>query len=384
MKHLMLNLLKQNKNRMIKHSKKIKKFLSQLAIVLVLSSMLISFSNSVSAAANGTPASTPIDDPNETTTTTTDGAATSDAQTTAAQTTAAPGEGKENLIFVPLDTAAYSDLPHLTQTTPTGMLNEFIGGLVRNGKWILGAFAVLYIMFAAVKLIILGSNEETVTKQKNALLFGIIGLVIIGFADELASVLSVACAPGEIECARGGFLKDPNNMIQQAALFNRTTRIFITFIKYSIGGIAVVMLVRNGIRLVALAGNEESVTVDKKNLVWISVGLVLIILASTLIDKVLYIVDPAKYSTLTGVEPAINPTRAATEIVGITNWVVLFTAPLGILILIAGALMYATAGGNEEQMNKAKRLILLAILGMVLIYGAFAVVSTIISGQFIP
>lgn len=332
-------MMKRNKN-------KIQKFFIQLAVILVLSSVFISFSQSVLA---NNPTGEPVQ-----------------------QT------------YVPLDTSAYQDLPHLTQTTPTGMLNEFVSGLITNGKWILGAFAVLYIFVAAVKLIIGGANEETVSKQKNALLYGIIGLVVIGFADEISRVLSVACAPGEVECAQGGFLKDPNNMIQQAALFTKTTRILITFIKYSIGGIAVAMLVRNGIRLIGLAGSEESVTLDKKNLYWTAIGLIAIILASTFIDKILYIVDPAKYSAITGVEPAINPTRAAQEVVGITNWAVLFTAPIGILMLVVGALMYATAGGNEEQTNKAKRLIILAIAGMAIIYGAFAVISTIISGQFIP
>ena len=46
--------------------------------------------------------------------------------------------------------------------------------------------------------------------------------------------------------------------------------------------------------------------------------------------------------------------------------------------------MYATAGGNEEQTERAKRLVILAIGGMVLIYGAFAIISTVVSGQFIP
>ncbi len=371
---------------MEKNSKKIRKFFAQLALVLVLSAMLISFSNSVLAAAgdavgqnNATSGSTPVDNPNAST-----APSTPTTSTSGTQPITAPGAGKENLIFVPLDTSAYQDLPHLTQVTPTGMLNEFVSGIIKNGKWILGAFAVLYIVVAAIKLIIAGDNEDTVTKQKNAIMYGIIGLVVIGFANDITRVLSVACAPGQIDCAKGGFLKDPANMVQQAALFTQTTRILITFIKYAIGGIAVLMLVRNGLRLVALAGNEESVTIDKKNLIYTSIGLVLIILASSFVDKILFIVDPLKYSTITGVEPAINPTRAAQEVVGITNWAVLFTAPLGILMLIAGALMYAASAGNEEQMTKAKRLIMFAIIGMAVIYGAFAIVSTVISGQFIP
>lgn len=290
----------------------------------------------------------------------------------------------ESTIYIPLDSSGYGDFAQLSQTTPTGMLNEFVYGLIGNMKYILGAIAILYIMLSAIKLIIVGDNEESVTKQKTAITMGIIGLALVMMSDEFAKVLSVACAPGEVNCARGGFLSDPSNMIQQAGLFKQGTRVLITFIKYFIGSLAVIMLVRNGIRLVALAGNEESVGLDKKNVVFTSLGLILIIIASTVIDKVLYIVDITKYPVSTGVTPALSPERGIQELVGITNLVVNFTAPIAILVLIIGAVMYATAGGNEEQTGKAKRLIILAIGGMVLIYGAFAIISTVVSGQFIP
>ncbi len=293
-------------------------------------------------------------------------------------------DNTDTFIYVPLDETAYGDFAQLSQTTPTGMLNEFVYGIVGNMKYILGTLAVLFIILSAIKLIIMGDNEESVGKQKTAMIYGIIGLTLVMMSDEFAKVLSVACAPGEINCARGGFLSDPGNMIQQAGLFKQGTRILITFVKYIAGSFAVIMIVRNGIRLVALAGKDEAVELDKKNLVLTSVGLVIIALSSTVIDKVLYVVDITKYSSATGVESAINPGRGIEEMVGITNFVVNIVAPAAILVLIAGAVMYATAGGNEEQTGKAKRLILLAVVGMVLIYGAFAIISTVISGQFIP
>jgi hypothetical protein len=307
-----------------------------------------------------------------------------DKSTASPEETASQPDNTDEYIYIPLDSEGYYDFAQLNETTPTGMLSEFVYGLVKNLKYILGAIAVLFITLAAIKLIVAGDNEETVTKQKTAIAMGIIGLAIVMMSDEFAKVLSVACAPGEVDCARGGFLSDPGNMIQQAALFKRGTRILITFIKYFIGSIAVIMLVRNGIRFIALSGNEESVTLDKKNVAFTSLGLILIIIASTVIDKVLYIVDITRYDSSTGVMPAVNPDRGMQELVGITNLVVNFAAPIAIFALIAGAVMYATAGGNEEQTERAKRLVILAIGGMVLIYGAFAIISTVVSGQFIP
>ena len=265
---------------------------------------------------------------------------------------------------------------------PTSMFNQFVQGAFKNLKYILGAIAILFITLAALKLIVKGDNEETVETQKMAIFFGILGLVVIGFASEVVKVFYVACPPGAVDCAEGGFLANPSAMIQHSAVFNRTVQIAITFIKYFIGGVVLVMLARNGIRLVALAGEEEGMELDKKNVVYTSLGLILILLASTVIDKVLFVVDTSRYPTTGGVTQALGVDRGLQELVGITNYAVSFAAPIAILVLIAGAIMYATAGGNEDTMGKAKRLIIFALGGMILIYGAFAIVSTVISGQF--
>lgn len=372
---------------MTKKQKQIGRFLKEfIAFIFVVGMFLAMLAPITSAAIGDQVGTTPTTGPQEQTT---GGGANAGAQTEGgkAPTTTVPvtqpGAYKDNYIYIPLNPSAYPDFPQLSSTSPTGMLSEFVNGIIKNAKYILGAVAVLYIILSAIKLIISQGNEDTISKQKNAMIYGLIGLMVIGLGDEFAKVMSVACAPGEIECARGGFLKDPNNIIQQAALFKRETRIIITFIKYIIGSVAVLMLVRNGFRLIGLAGNEESVTLDKKNLVYTSIGLVMIIIASTVIDKVLYIVDPAKY-TSAGLAPALNPTRGMQEMIGFTNLAVTFVAPLAVLMLIAGAILYATAGGKEEQTQKAKRIIILAIAGMVIIYGAFAIVSTIVAGQFNP
>ncbi|MFC1656173.1 pilin [Patescibacteria group bacterium] len=284
--------------------------------------------------------------------------------------------------LIPIKTTGYDDLWKLKSQDPVSMLNELKNGFFRNAKYIFGAVAVLFVMLAAVKLIVAGDNEEVVTKQKKAITYAIIALAVIGFSDEIAQTLSVACPEGEANCSKGGFLADPNAMIKQSSIFNNEVKIFITFIKYLIGGIAVLMLVRNGIRFVALYGNEESVTVDKKNLAFISAGLVLIVIASVAIEKVFFVVDKTRYSTSGGVQPAIAPERGVEEIAGITNMVVTFATPIAILVLIIAGVMYATAGGDEEKTKKAKRMIVLAVAGLALMFGAFAIVGTVISGQF--
>jgi len=55
--------------------------------------------------------------------------------------------------------------------------------------------------------------------------------------------------------------------------------------------------------------------------------------------------------------------------------------PIAVLVLVLGGIMYTTAGGDEEKMNKAKRLLIATGIGIMIIYGAFALVSTFLAGD---
>ena len=56
--------------------------------------------------------------------------------------------------------------------------------------------------------------------------------------------------------------------------------------------------------------------------------------------------------------------------------------PFALLSLVGGGLMYVLAGGEEEKVGKAKKIITWALIGIVIIYGAFAIVSTFVARQF--
>ena len=83
-----------------------------------------------------------------------------------------------------------------------------------------------------------------------------------------------------------------------------------------------------------------------------------------------------------GAQPAVDAARGVSELVGITNFVVSLVGPLAVLSMIVAAILYITAAGKDEQINKAKKLMFATLLGIVIIYGAFAIVSTFIGGSF--
>lgn len=56
-----------------------------------------------------------------------------------------------------------------------------------------------------------------------------------------------------------------------------------------------------------------------------------------------------------------------------------FLGIVAVVIILAGGFMWMTAGGNEEKVKSAKRLIIQGIIGLVIILSAFAIASFVIS-----
>ena len=292
-------------------------------------------------------------------------------------------------VFPLPDSDKYGDIPAPVQGgTAQQQFAELVFNLVQNARYILGAVAIAFIVYAGFQMVISWGDEESYGRQRNAIFYGIVGLAIVGLAGEAAQIFSVSCPaytpPGQstIPCRPGGFIKDPNAIVRTATLFNQQTQIIITFIKYLVGAIAVLMIVRNGARMITMSQNEEALTQDKKNLAYSGLGLLLIIIADNVINNVFYKLDLSRYPGAGGAAPAVDPVQGVKEIVGFTNIVVNILGPIAVLALLAGGILYITAGGQDEKMAKAKRLIISALAGIIIIYGAFAIVSTIIAGNF--
>lgn len=291
-------------------------------------------------------------------------------------------------IFPLPDSSVYGDIP---ATAGGGTAQQqfalLVWGIIQNVRFIIGAVAIAMIVYSGFRMVIGWGKEDVYNQQKNSILFAIIGLAIVGLAGEGANILQVACPeslPGQpkVPCTEGGFLANPNALLRTATVFDQRTEIVVTFIKYFVGAIAVLTIISSGFRMITMGGSEEKIAIDKKRLLYGAIGLGLIIVADTAINQVLYKVDLSQYPGIEGVQPAFSAEQGVREIVGFTNFVVSIVGPVAVLALLAGGVMYITAGGQEDRMERAKRLIFAAMLGLIIIYGAFAIVSTFIAGNF--
>lgn len=257
--------------------------------------------------------------------------------------------------------------------TETEVAKNLVGSIAKIVKTMIGAIAIVVIVIAGVKLVTSQGNEEVFTTETRNLTFAVLGLFFIGLAGEISRIFGID---------DGGFLKDPNVALQRSKMFGKTVQIVITFIKYIIGSISVLFIVRSALRLVTLGGNEEEVTKDKKNIGWGAVGLLMILFSNPIINKIFFKIDTDKFPGMEAVKPAIDKERLLQEIAGVTNLIASITGPVALLALVAGGLMYILAAGDEEKMGKAKKIITWSLIGIVIIYGAFAIVGTFVSRDF--
>lgn len=62
----------------------------------------------------------------------------------------------------------------------------------------------------------------------------------------------------------------------------------------------------------------------------------------------------------------------------ILNFILGFLGFIAVVYIIYGGFLYVTSGGNEENTGKAKKIILYAVVGIIIILASFAIVNTVI------
>lgn len=64
--------------------------------------------------------------------------------------------------------------------------------------------------------------------------------------------------------------------------------------------------------------------------------------------------------------------------VNVTNFALGFLGLVGVIMVIYGGFMYLTAGGEQEKIDKGKKAITYAIIGIIIVMASFAIVNTVI------
>lgn len=275
------------------------------------------------------------------------------------------------LIHLPAANKIGDNIPQATGGTTLEQVRNIVVSIVRNVKYVVGPVAVAFLMYTGFQMAIARGNEETYTSAKTSILWIIVGLAVISGSEFIAEFLDIS---------GGGILKDKSVIITKAQIFDKTVQIVMTFIKYFLGALSVALIVISGFRLITMGDLEETVTQEKKRFTAYIFAFIIIFISNTLINQVVYVVDKSRVPQ-GGVKPVFNLSKAMEQIKAATNFMLLFVGPITLLMLLVGAIMYITAGANEDRQTKAKSIIKSTVIAMVIIFAAYALVGAIIQGE---
>ena len=62
-----------------------------------------------------------------------------------------------------------------------------------------------------------------------------------------------------------------------------------------------------------------------------------------------------------------------TVVIAIVNWVLGLLALIAVILVLIGGFMWMTAGGNEDKIGRAKKLLVAAVTGLVIILAAWGI-----------
>lgn len=229
-------------------------------------------------------------------------------------------------------------------------------------KLIVTPVAILFMVVMGVRMVAAGrDNSEVETASKNYIRYALEGLIVIFISD--AIVRSVAFGI-EGDIFRGG--------TAGAAQYGRQASSFLqgiyTLIEVVIGSIAVFELVTAGMRYVAASASDDQISKAKKQIQWSLIGLFVVAISEFVAKNILF----KNQGTQLGFSDAKN------LLVQITNFVAGTIGTLSFVFLLYAGFLYVTAAGKEDNVSKAKKILMGAAIGIILAVSAFAITSTIV------
>lgn len=153
---------------------------------------------------------------------------------------------------------------------------------------------------------------------------------------------------------------------------NEIARNVANTIKNIIFGLAIIWLVIAGIRMIFAQGDETIIKEQKKAIIYVMLGLVVILLVGRMID---FLYGPAGVTRM-----ALTPDQGFnTEVYGIINFIKALIGMVAIVFIVMSGVKMLFAVGEEAEIKKEKTAILWVGVGLVLI----AVNEVIIRNFFI-
>jgi len=235
---------------------------------------------------------------------------------------------------------------------------DFVLNLIHIVRNVVGAVALVVGVIYGLKLVMARGQEETISKQRSNFLWLAIGFVILIISENVAGIFNP-------EKATSAALIDFGAARDQL-------RDIVDYIKWLLGSVIVLYMVITAFRMITSGDDEEEIGKQKKTLTWSLLGMLVILLASNIVNAI-YVLNAPDEAV------AADPTQVISQFTSIIRLILVFVGPMAIIFTIYAGFLYLTSLENEERATTAKNMIIAGIVAIVIIYGAFALVNTFTS-----
>lgn len=160
-----------------------------------------------------------------------------------------------------------------------------------------------------------------------------------------------------------------------------------------VGIIAIAIMIYGGFQYITAAGDEGQAESAKRTILYAVIGLIVIGLAAVITNFVINAVRgssasiPVAYAAESGggfgpvteVPTGLAQGSLTGNLIKIINAFLILVSIVAVIVMIYGGIQYVTARGDEGQAETAKRTILYAVIGLIVIGLSAAAVNFVIS-----
>lgn len=270
------------------------------------------------------------------------------------------------------DTVEHLPSVGLTETVVNGQLvsegegvegfRKIVNILLSSMSFMLRAIA-LFILFAAGFVLVSAQSSvsEQAEKQKMNVLYVLVGLVVFGLASDFVYRYFFV--------AEGEYIFDEATAVLVASsLAQRIKQLLNLFLSFSGAG-AILTLVISGMRGLLNPGNDEVIEQQKKILGYTAVGIIIIGLADTLVNQIVF---PS------GGYDGVNVSALEVQLRGLSNYLLGFLGVIAFVTFVIAGVVMVINFGNDDLVSKAKAAMKNVFIGCIVAFSAYTIVATII------
>ena len=248
-------------------------------------------------------------------------------------------------------------------------------------SYLLAGIAIIWIIVSGILMVMSQGEESVITEQRRSITFAIVGLVAVLLIERMISIIyGHPATPYSITVDSSPITNDAFREQFSAEILG-----LVSFAKSIIGTFAVAMIIVSGMHTIFAAGEEEKITKQRKSIIWIVVGLMIILVDQVIIKNIFMSpLDERILSSSNSADEVIkieNVNNIIDAIGTVVQFALGFVGVIALAVLIYGAGLMIANYGNDELIEKAKKMIKTALVGIVIIISAFAIVSTVILWQ---